>query len=162
MSFSCHLFGQLCCRNSESNSETFGFCALVPSAGCLCSLQSVEAALQAEQDPEAHWSWQSWPSLEPTSHSALMVAALSWSRFSSSPEKNKTKQKQRDVIYTDYVYKHTNIVVTVWSGPDLFTWRLAIPWSYSGILDNSHSARYLAKVRMHVYKKSLKGLELLV
>lgn len=65
---------------------TFGFCTLLPSAGGLGSQQSVAAALQAEQDPEAHWPWQDWPSMEPTSHSALMVAALSWSKFSSSPE----------------------------------------------------------------------------
>lgn len=66
---------------------TFAFCAFLPSAGCCCALQSAAAALQAEQqDPDAHWPWQDCPSMEPSSHSALMVAALSWSRFSSSPD----------------------------------------------------------------------------
>lgn len=51
----CCWFGQFRCLISGT---TFGFCTLVPSAGCFCSLQSVAAALQAEQDPEAHWPWQ--------------------------------------------------------------------------------------------------------
>lgn len=62
---------------NEMAPSTFGFCTLLASAGCFWSLQSVAAALQAEQDPEMHWPWQDWPSMEPTSHSALMVAALS-------------------------------------------------------------------------------------
>lgn len=73
-------------KQTVESDSTFGFCTLLPSAGCFGSLQSVAAALQVEQDPEEHWPWQDWPSMEPTSHSALMVAALSWSRFSSSPE----------------------------------------------------------------------------
>lgn len=77
-------------KQTVENDSTFGFWTLLPSAGCFCSLQSVAAALQVEQDPEEHWPWQDWPSMEPTSHSALMVAALSWSRFSSSPEGGNT------------------------------------------------------------------------
>lgn len=81
------------CYTRVIRGSTFGFCTLVPSAGSLCSLQTEAEALQAEQDPEAHCSWQDWPSMEPTSHSALMVAALSWSKFSSSPEKKNHKDK---------------------------------------------------------------------
>lgn len=70
-------------------STTLDFWTLLPSAVWVGSLQWAAAALQAEQDPEAHWPWQDWPTAEPTSHSALIVAALSWSKFSSSPEAKK-------------------------------------------------------------------------
>ena len=129
----------------------------MPSAGCLCSLQSVEAALQAEQDPEEHWSWQSWPSLEPTSHSALMVAALSWSKFSSSPEKNpnQTKTTWCD-LYWLCLQAHKNL----WIRSDQGRTCLHDDWQYLDHIPvylTTCSTRYLAKVRMRVKKVIWKG-----
>lgn len=75
----------LCLTLLDECGATFALWALLPSAGGCSALQSATAAVHAGQDPEAHWPWQDWPNMEPSSHSALMVAALSWSRFSSSP-----------------------------------------------------------------------------